>query len=157
MSSRPSKALYLVRTTVGQEVNVMFIAEDRARREGLPLRSLMCVDLLKGYVIAEADAPHHVEKAFAGIKHVRGFSMRKVDLLELNNLVVQKPSIEGIDINDIVEIVGGPLKGMKGKVARVDRGRNEVTLELLEVPYALPTTVHADYVKVSEKASKGAS
>jgi len=154
LSSRPGDFLYLVRTTVGQERNVMFIAEGRIAREGLPVRALICVDTLKGYVLAEADAPHHVEKAFANIKHVKGVSLRKVSLSEVEGFLVPKPAIEGIDVNDIVEITGGPFRGMKGRIVRVDKGKEEVTLELLEAPYALPITVHADYVRVCEKASR---
>lgn len=154
MASRMGDALYLVRTTVGQERNVMFIAEGRIEREGLPVRALICIENLKGYVLAEADAPHYVEKAFANIKHVRGVSLRKVSMSEVEEFLVPKPVIEGIDVDDVVEIVGGPFRGMKGKIVRVDRGKEEVTLELLEAPYALPITVHADYVRLAEKASR---
>lgn len=154
MANRPRGVLYLVRTTVGQERNVMFIAEGRIEREGLPVRALMCIENLRGYVLAEAEAPHYVEKAFANIKHVKGVSLRKVSLSEVEGLLAPKPAVEGIDVNDVVEIVGGPFRGMKGKIVRVDRDKEEVTLELLEAPYALPITVHADYVRLAEKASR---
>jgi len=154
LASRLGEFLYLVRTTVGQERNVMFIAEGRIEREGIPVRALVCVDTLRGYVLAEADAPHYVERAFANIKHGKGVSLRKVSLAEIESFLVPKPAIEGIDVNDIVEIVGGPFRGMKGRIVRVDKSKEEVTLELLEAPYALPITVHADYVRLSEKASR---
>jgi transcriptional antiterminator NusG len=145
--------LFLVRTTVGQERNVMFIAESRIEREGIPVKALVCTEALKGYVLAEADAPQRVEKAFANIKHVRGISLRKVKLSEVEGFLAPKPVIESISVDDVVEVVSGPFKGLKGKVVRVDKGKEEVTLELLEAPYALPVTVHADYVRVVERAS----
>jgi len=156
LSLRTGEFLYLVRTTVGQERNVMFIAEGRIEREGLPIRSLVCIETLRGYVLAEADAPHYVEKAFSNIKHVKGVSLRKISLSDLEVFLVPKPAIEGIEVDDIVEITGGPFRGMKGRIVRVDKSKEEVTLELLEAPYALPITVHADYVRVSEKTSRRA-
>lgn len=154
MAARPTASLYLVRTTVGQEKNVMFIAEGRVKQDGIPVRAMVCIEAFKGYVLVEADAPHHAERAFANIKHARGVSPRKVSLSEVEEFLVPRPAIEGIDVNDVVEVVSGPFKGMRGRIVRVDRGKEEVTLELLEAPYALPITVHADYVRVIEKKSK---
>jgi transcriptional antiterminator NusG len=62
--------------------------------------------------------------------------------------------IEELDEDDLVEIVGGPFKGMRAKIMRVDRTKEEVILELLEATFTLPITVHADYVKLVEKAKK---
>jgi transcriptional antiterminator NusG len=62
--------------------------------------------------------------------------------------------IEELDVEDTVEIVGGPFKGMKAKITRIDETKEEVTLELLEATFTLPITVHADYVRLAEKAKK---
>jgi transcriptional antiterminator NusG len=52
-------------------------------------------------------------------------------------------------------VIGGPFKGMRAKITRIDKAKAEVTLELLEATFTLPITVHADYVKLIEKAKKG--
>lgn len=143
----PKRPVWLVRTTVGQERNVLLIAEDRVVRRGIPIKSMLLLDSLKGYVLAEADAPHFVEAAFAGIRHVRGTSFRKVDLKEVEHFLIPKSPLEGLKEEDIVEIVGGPFRGLKGKVIRLDTHREEVTLELLEATYTLPIKVHGDLVK----------
>jgi len=57
-------------------------------------------------------------------------------------------------VDDQVEVVSGPFKGMKAKITRVDKTKEEVTLELLEATFTLPITVHADYVRLVEKAKK---
>ena len=41
---------------------------------------------------------------------------------------------------------------MQAKITRIDKTKNEVTLELLEATFTLPITVHADYVKLVKKA-----
>jgi transcriptional antiterminator NusG len=43
---------------------------------------------------------------------------------------------------------------MKAKITRIDTTKEEITLELLEATFTLPITVHADYVKLIEKAKK---
>jgi transcriptional antiterminator NusG len=43
---------------------------------------------------------------------------------------------------------------MKAKITEIDRTKEEVTIELLEATFTLPITVHADYVKVTEKAQQ---
>lgn len=73
---------------------------------------------------------------------------------EVERYIVVKPVIEELDEEDIVEVIGGPFKGMRAKITRVDKTKEEVTLELLEATFTLPITVHADYVKLLEKAKK---
>jgi transcriptional antiterminator NusG len=75
-----------------------------------------------------------------------------VTFSEVERYLVVKPVIEELDENDVVEVIGGPFKGMRAKITRVDKTKEEVTLELLEATFTLPITVHADYVKLVEKA-----
>jgi len=77
-----------------------------------------------------------------------------VSFSEVERYIVVKPVIEELDVDDVVEIVGGPFKGMRAKITRIDKTKSEVILELLEATFTLPITVHADYVKVVEKAKK---
>src|SRR4030065_25452 len=58
---------------------------------------------------------------------------------------------------DVVETTGGPFKGMRAKITRIDKSKGEVTLELLEATFTLPITVHSDYVKLVERAKTGSS
>lgn len=60
--------------------------------------------------------------------------------------------VEELSIDDVVEVVGGPLKGMKAKVIKIDKAKNEVTIELLEATVTMPITVNADYVRVVSKS-----
>jgi len=139
--------IWLVRTTVGQERNVLLIAEDKVVRQGIPVKSMLLLDSLKGYVLIEADAPHFVEAVFSGIKHVRGASFRKTDLKEIERFLIPKSPLEGLKEGDVAEVIGGPFRGLKGKVIRLDIHREEVTLELLDATYTLPIKVHGDLVR----------
>jgi len=146
--------IFAVRTTAGQEKNVANLIAARVETDKLPIKAILVPETLKGYLFIEADGPHFVEEAIAGIKHARSRVPGVVDFSEVERYIVVKPVIEELSIDDLVEIVGGPFKGMKAKITRIDRTKEEVTLELLEATFTLPITVHADYVKLAEKAKK---
>ncbi len=149
---RISTAIFAVRTTAGQEKNVANLIAAKVETGNLPIKAILVPEMLKGYVFVEADGPHFVEKAITGIKHVRSRVPGIVTFSEVERYIVVKPVIEELGVNDIVEVVGGPFKGMRAKITRVDKAKEEVTLELLEATFTLPITVHADYVKLVEKA-----
>jgi transcriptional antiterminator NusG len=156
MSEEPkiSTAVFAVRTTAGQEKNVANLIEAKAKMGEIPIKAVLVPEMLKGYVFIEADGPHSVEKAIAGVKHVRSRVPGIVTFQEVERYIVVKPVIEELDDEDLVEVVGGPFKGMRAKITRVDKAKEDVTLELLEATFTLPITVHADYVKLVEKAKK---
>jgi transcriptional antiterminator NusG len=151
---RFSTAVFAVRTTAGQEKNVANLIEARVKMDELQIPAVLVPEMLKGYVFIEANGPHSVEKAIAGVKHVRSRVPGVVTFPEVERYIVIKPVIEELDDDDLVEVVGGPFKGMRAKITRVDKTKEEVTLELLEATFTLPITVHADYVKLVEKAKK---
>ena len=151
---RISTAVFAVRTTAGQEKNVANLIEARVKMDELNIKAVLVPEMLKGYVFIEADGPHSVEKAIAGVRHVRSRVPGVVTFPEVERYIVVKPVIEELDDDDLVEVIGGPFKGMRAKITRVDKTKEEVTLELLEATFTLPITVHADYVKLVEKAKK---
>ena len=115
-----STAVFVVRTTAGQEKNVANLIEARVKMDVLQIKSVLVPEMLKGYVFIEADGPHSVEKAIAGVKHVRSRVPGVVAFPEVERYIVIKPVIEELDANDLVEVVGGPFKGMRAKITRVD-------------------------------------
>lgn len=151
---RTSTAIFAVRTTAGQEKNVANLISVRVENSKLPIRAILVPEALRGYLFIEAEGPHFVEEAISGIKHAKSRVPGVVSFQEVERYLVIKPVIEELDVDDLIEIVGGPFKGMRAKINRVDRTKEEVTLELLEATFTLPITVHADYVKLVEKARK---
>lgn len=149
-----SAAIFAVRTTAGQERNVANFIASKAETSKLPIKAIFVPETMKGYVFIEADGPHFIDEAIAGIKHVRSRVPGIVNFSEIERYIIVKPVIEELDVEDTVEIVGGPFKGMKAKITRIDKTKEEVTLELLEATFTLPITVHADYVRLAEKAKK---
>jgi len=149
-----STMIYAVRTTVGQERNVSNLIAGRAEVNKIPIKAILVPEILKGYIFIEAEGPHIVEKAISGIRHVRSRVPGRVSLSEVEKYIIIKPIIEELDIDDIVEVTGGPFKGMRAKITDIDRAKEEVTIELLEASFTLPITVHADYLKLVKKGKE---
>jgi len=148
---QPTK-IFVVKTTTGQERNVARLITAKVEMTHIPLKALLIPDGLKGYVFIEADGPHLVEEAIAGVRHVRSRIPGLVSFNEIERYIVRKPVMEDLGEDDVVEITGGPFKGMRAKITRLDKSKGEVTLELLEATFTLPITVHSDYVKLVTKA-----
>ena len=147
-----SAKIFVVKTTTGQERNVARLITTKIKISKIPIKALLVPDTLKGYVFIEADGPHLIEEAIAGVRHVRSRIPGLVSFLEIERYLIRKPILENLFEDDVVEITGGPFKGMRAKITRIDKSKAEVTLELLEATFTLPITVHSDYVKLVEKA-----
>jgi len=147
-----STKIFVVKTTTGQERNVARLVAAKVEMSHVPVKAILVPDTLKGYIFIEADGPHFVEEAIAGVRHVRSRIPGLVSFAEIERYIIRKPVIEDLSEDDVVEITGGPFKGMRAKITRIDKSKAEVTLELLEATFTLPITVHSDYVKLVEKA-----
>jgi transcriptional antiterminator NusG len=150
----PTK-VFAVKTTTGQERNVAKLVAAKVEMNKIPIKAILAPETLRGYVFIEAEGPHFVEEAITGVKHVRSRVPGIVSFAEIERYIVKKPIIEELNENDIVEVTGGPFKGMRAKITRIDKTKGEVTLELLEATFTLPITVNSDYVKLVEKAKTG--
>jgi len=153
-SAKSESQIYVVKTTSGQEVNVANLIYMRALTNKLPIYAVMVAEGLKGYVFVEAAGPHFVDDASSGIKHVKQRLQGVTTASELERYLLVKPVVEELNVEDVVEVVGGPLKGMRAKIVKVDKIKNEVTLELLEAAVTMPITVNADYVRLVSRGRK---
>lgn len=145
--------IFAVRTIIGQERAVAEMIAAKAKAQNVDLKAILVSEDIKGYVFVEAEHQQEVDNIISGIPHIRGKVVGKVELSELEYILIPKPPTEGLEVGDTVEIVGGPFKGERAKVNRIDAAKGEVTLELLESAYPIPIKVHADYIKLVEKGN----
>src|SRR5512139_1962408 len=117
--------IFVVKTTTGQERNVARLIAAKVEMAKIPIKALLVPDVLKGYVFIEADGPHLIEEAIAGVRHVRSRIPGLVSFAEIERYIVRKPVIEDLFEDDIVEITGGPFKGMRAKITRIDKPKAE--------------------------------
>jgi len=141
--------LFAVRTTGGQEKVVLRLLEAKMRTENINVQSILLVDNLKGYVVIEAQDPQIMFNAIQGIRHVKGQLRGELQFSEIENYLVKKSTVSELAVDGTVEVIGGPFKGMKATITRIDHDKEEATVILLDAPYQLPVTVDANYLKPS--------
>ena len=145
--------IFTLKTVVGRENIVIDAISAKAKGENIQIQSMVHPEEIKGYVFIEGDVKE-VERAAQAVPHVRGVIKSPVEMSQLQRfLQPRKVEIE-LGLGDIVEIIGGPFKGEKGKVTRYDKVKRETTIELLEAAVPIPITVSAEFVKVLEKAQQ---
>jgi len=141
--------LFAIRTTGGQEKVVMRLLEAKANAGKIHIQSVLLVDNLKGYVVVEALSPSDAYMAVEGIRHIRGQLRGELEFKDIEGYLIKKSTISQLKIDNVVEITGGPFKGMKATVTRIDADKEEATVVLLDASYQLPVTVDANYLKLS--------
>jgi transcriptional antiterminator NusG len=162
--------LFAVRTTGGQEKLVMKILESRmkldekddeeiqkAQEENKEIelkdtrlkniQSVLLVDDLKGYVVVEAEGVSAMFNAIQGIRHIRGQLRGELEYSEIENYLIKKSTVSELSVDNTVEIIAGPFKGMKATVSRIDHEKEEAIVILLDAPYQLPVTIDANFLK----------
>ena len=140
---------FMVKVTAGQERNVARIIEARIsspEKEGI--YSILVLPGIKGYLFIEAESKEKVSLITQGIKHVKARAIMPVKKEELMIHLTEKPAVEMLSVGDVVAIISGPLQGISGKVIRVDKPKNEVTIEPADAAFPLPISVPADQVRV---------
>ena len=151
--------LFAVRTTGGQEKIVMRLLEARikmgkfwheqsGRDIAMNIQSVLLLSDLKGYVVVEAQDASAMFDAIQGIRHVRGQLRGELTYNEIDKYLIKKSTVSELAVENTVEIIGGPFKGMKATITRLDQEKEEATVILLDATYQLPVTVDANYLKL---------
>jgi transcriptional antiterminator NusG len=145
--------IYPLRTTSGREDIVIDILTSKIKAEGLDVNSLFHPAEIKGYVFAEGHLGA-IHKAAQGMMHIRGIMETPVKLDEIRHFLEPNKAQSIVAEGDVVEIIGGPFKGEKGKITRVDKVKDEVTIELLEASIPIPVTIATEFIKILKHEKK---
>lgn len=162
--------IYVVKVTANQEkvVSEMLYREAVSRsknrsEEGEGIYAILYTTGLKGYVLVEAENPGAVEDLARDIPKTRGLLLHKkgdlnsagiISIEELEKTLMPTPVIKEINKGDLVELIAGPFKGEKARVAKIDQSKNEITVELIEAAVPIPITVKGDDIKILKKESE---
>jgi len=145
--------IYTVKTVVGRENLVADCIVSKAKGEGIVLQTVIHPEEIKGYLFVEGDIKE-IEKSVQQIPHVRGLIKKPIELNQIQKYLQPKQVEVELGVGDLVEVIGGPFKGEKGKVTRYDKVKRELTVELLEVAVPIPITISVEFIRVLEKAKK---
>jgi len=131
----------------------MNLLQTRAKMNKINIQAVLLVDNLKGYVVVEALDPSAAYQAIEGVRHIRGQLRGELDFKDIEGYLVKKSTVTQLTVDKVVEITGGPFKGMKATITRIDYDKEEATVVLLDAAYELPVTVDANYLKLSLTSS----
>ncbi len=145
--------IYTIKTVVGRENIVIDNLSSKVKPENINIQSFVHPQEIKGYVFVEGDIKD-IEKIVQMVPHVRGIIKSPVQIKEIQKFLEPKTVEIKIERGDIVEVIGGPFKGEKGKITKYDKVKREITMELLEVAVPIPITVNVELVKVIEKSDE---
>ncbi|HIQ49888.1 MAG TPA: transcription elongation factor Spt5 [Nanoarchaeota archaeon] len=146
--------IYTIKTTVGRENAVVTALANRVQKLGIDVKAIFHPSELRGYIFIEIGEGVAIETLLRGIPHIKGIIKKPVKIEEIKHFLEAKAPEIKISRGDIVEIIGGPFKGERGKVIRVDEAKEEVTVEFLDVAVPIPTTISIDNVRLVEKFEK---
>lgn len=144
--------IYTIKTVVGRENIVLDSIASKASSQGLGIQALVHPEEIKGYVFIEGNM-QDIEKAVQAVPHIRGLMKAPIDLKDIQRFLQPKIMEIELDKGDMVEVIGGPFKGEKGKVVRYDKTKRECTIELIEVTVPIPITVSVEFIKLIRKVS----
>ena len=112
------------------------------------IHSVVLLSDFKGYVVIEAEDPSAMFAAIQNIRHVRGQLRGELTYDDIDKYLIKKSTVSELAVENTVEIIGGPFKGMKATITRLDQEKEEAVVVLLDATYQLPVTVDANYLKL---------
>jgi len=140
--------IFILKVSANKEDQVLDLVADRVEKKALNIFSIARPHGLRGYVLIEADSRETAESASYDLPYVKNLLPKIVNYEEIKNMITPEVAAINIEKGDIVEIIAEPFKKEKAKVVRVDKGKEEVVVELLEATVPIPITVKLDNVKV---------
>ena len=165
--------LFIVKTAIGSEKRVA--DEMQARLMGSGSLSKIADDIfailhptgMRGYVMVESNALHHVEKLIGRsggrdpsarrglnqtpLKNAKTVLPGEAPLKDILPYLEPKAVTSGIEVGCIVEIVTGAFKGEKARVTLVSDTKEEVSMELYDQPIPMTLKMRGDHVRVLER------
>ncbi|MEM5832052.1 MAG: transcription elongation factor Spt5 [Candidatus Aenigmatarchaeota archaeon] len=141
---------HVLKVAVGREFVVAEYIKNMAISRNLDIKSIFFTREVKGYVFVEGNLDQLLD-ILKEIPPARGV-VESITINDLEKYMEVKKEKVKINVGDIVEIIGGPFKGERGKVTKIDPVKREVVISLLEVPTILPLTLSFELVRVIEKS-----
>lgn len=142
--------IFTVRTTTGRENVVMESMVIKIKNSAAPVKAMFRPEEIRGYIFVEGEQ-NAVETVIKNVPHVRGLLAKEVPISQLEKFLIAEKQEIKVEIGDIIEIIGGPFKGERGRVTRMDETKQEVTVEFLEAAIPIPVTVPINSVSIYEK------
>ena len=147
------KEIFAVKTSIGHEKIVADMIAARAKKRDAQVYAILSPQKLRGYVLVEGKGLERLRTLIKGLPKVRGVIQgeKGIALDDILGQLEPTSTVEGINEGDIVELISGPFKGEKARVEQIDKGKEEITVALIEAIVKIPVTVKGEAVRILEK------
>ncbi len=125
----------------------MEVIEHNAKAKKVPIKSILFIPEIKGYVFVEAENFDDVKAVSSNVPMMRGILEKPVKREELEKFFQTTTALQKFEIGDIVEIVGGPFKREKAKIISIDETKQEAKIELIDISMPIPITIKLDLLR----------
>ncbi|MBD3353656.1 MAG: transcription elongation factor Spt5 [Candidatus Lokiarchaeota archaeon] len=154
--SQTKTTIFAVRTTIGRERTVQDLIFNRLRTiNPLPdLKAILTAELYRGYVFVEAVHQRDVVHITNGLPHVKGKVVGSIPFTSVEKVIKPEKAITYMGEGDIVEITSGVFQNIKAQIVNMSKesSKEEVTVRLLDSDSPIKVKIHADFLKLVEKA-----
>lgn len=155
--AEPKDQIFALRTTANREDQVMDFVISNAQKKKMAVYTIIRPHGMRGYIFIEAASRQDAEQVAFNVPYARGILPNIIKYEEIEHMLEQVKVQVNIQKRDIVEIISGPFKREQARVARIDRTKDEVVVELLEAAVPIPITVKMDSVKVIRRDTEDES
>ena len=146
--------IYAIRTTSGREDMVVDMISTKIKGSDIGVKTIFHPAEIKGYIFAEGTSGA-VHKAVQGLLHIRGVIGKPVPIDDIRHfLETDRRDRIRVEEGNVVEIIGGPFKGEKGKITRVDSVKDEITIVLLDASIPIPVTIATEFIKILKRTKE---
>ena len=146
--------IYAIRVVGGREFKILENLHLIGKKYPQAIKAVLWKETIKGYLFVETEDLETLKMIIRSIRDIKNIVFPAVPEKDIEKMLIQE--VEEIEIlpGDIVEITAGPFKGERAKVIRVDKSKNEATVQLLSSVVPIPVDIPIKWLTVKEKAAK---
>ena len=143
--------IYALRVVGGREFKLLENLHLIAKKYPQAIKAVLWKESIKGYLFVETEDLDTLKMIVKSIRDIKNIVFPAIPEKEIEKMLVKEEEEEEILPGDIVEIVVGPFKGETAKVIRVDKGKKELTVQLLTSTVPIPVDIKLSWVTIKEK------
>jgi len=143
--------IYALRVVGGREFKLLENLHLIAKKYPQAIKAVLWKESIKGYLFVETEDLDTLKMIIKSIRDIKNIVFPPIPEKEIEKMLVKEEEEEEILPGDIVEIVVGPFKGEIAKVIRVNKGKKELTVQLLTSTVPIPVDIKLNWVTIKEK------
>jgi len=150
-TSEEKSLIFTLKTQVGKEQSAADLINSRADKSKLDLPAILVTPELRGYIFVEGFDEELLKNVIKTMSYSRNMLDGDTPIDQIEHFLTPTSTVAKITEGDIVEMVAGPFRGEKAKIAHIEYSKEEITVELLDSMVPIPITVRGEQVRVIKR------